>query len=216
MRALVLCDDRAHPAALTRDGLTGLGECGYEFDYLEDPAQWSAERMAAYGLVIFSKANNWSRAEAAPWATEETGVAFVNYVSQGNSVLFLHSGTALYNNAPSLCGLMGGIFVGHPAQCPVTVEPTAAHALTAGSTPFTLKDEHYQMAMNDPNVDLFLHTTSEHGSQPGGWTRTEGMGRVAVMTPGHHLEIWHHPSYQALLRNTLAWCSATTNQGTQA
>ena len=213
MRALVLCDDRAHPAALTRDGLTGLGECGYEFDYLEDPAQWSAERMAPYGLVIFSKANNWSRAEAAPWATEETGVAFVNYVSQGNSVLFLHSGTALYNNAPSLCGLMGGIFVGHPAQCPVTVEPLADHTLTAGSTPFTLKDEHYQMAMNDPNVDLFLHTTSDHGTQPGGWTRTEGKGRVAVMTPGHHLEIWHHPSYQALLRNTLAWCSATTNQG---
>ncbi len=213
MRTLVLCDDAAHPASLTRDGLMGLGDCGYEFDYLENPDDWSAERMAAYGLVIFSKANNRSRSESAPWATEETGAAFVDYVRQGNSILFLHSGTALYNNAPSLCNLMGGIFVGHPAQCPVTVAPRADHPLTTGSDTFTLKDEHYQMAMNDPNVDLFLHTTSEHGTQPAGWTRAEGKGRVAVMTPGHHLEIWHHPAYQALLRNTLAWCSATTKQG---
>ena len=209
MRTLVLCDDSAHPAALTRDGLTGLGDCGYEFEWLENPDDWSAERMANYPLVIFSKANNRSRGESAPWATEEIGAAFVDYVRRGNSILFLHSGTALYTNAPSLCTLMGGVFVRHPAQCPVTVEPVADHPLTAGSTPFTLKDEHYQMAMNDPNVDLFLHTTSEHGTQPAGWTRQEGNGRVCVMTPGHNLEIWHHPAYQALLRNTLAWCRAT-------
>ncbi len=209
MRTLVLCDDAAHPAALTRDGLTGLGDCGYEFEWLENPDDWSADGMAAYPLVIFSKANNRSRTESAPWATEEIGAAFVDYVRRGNSILFLHSGTALYTNAPALCNLMGGVFVRHPAQCPVTVEPVVEHPLTAGSAPFTLKDEHYQMAMNDPNVDLFLHTSSEHGTQPAGWTRQEGKGRVAVMTPGHNLEIWHHPSYQALLRNTLAWYSAT-------
>ena len=53
---------------------------------------------------------------------------------------------------------------------------------------------------------LFLHTTSEHGRQPAGWTRTEGKGRVCVLTPGHNLAIWHHPSYQAILRNSLKWC----------
>ena len=34
MNTLVLCDDSAHPASLTRDGLAGLGnDCGYEFDW---------------------------------------------------------------------------------------------------------------------------------------------------------------------------------------
>ncbi|MEZ4713552.1 MAG: ThuA domain-containing protein [Caldilineaceae bacterium] len=209
MRTLVLCDDSAHPAALTQDGLTGLGECGYEFDWQTNPDEWSAAEMNGYPLVIFSKANNRSRTESAPWADEEIGAAFVDYVRQGGNILFLHSGTALYGNAPALCQLMGGVFVRHPAQCPVTVEPLVGHPLTAGSAAFTGKDEHYQMEMNDPNVDLFLHTVSEHGTQPGGWTRTEGQGRVCVLTPGHNLEIWHHPSYQALLRNCLAWCAKT-------
>ena len=208
MRTLVLCDDSAHPASLTRDGLAGLGDGGHQFDWCEDPDQWSAERMDSYPLVIFSKANNRSRADSAPWATEETGKAFADYVQRGNSVLFLHSGTALYDDAPSLCRLMGGVFAGHPAPCPVTVEPYDGHPLTAGSEAFTLPDEHYQMAMNDPNVDLFLETVSEHGTQPAGWTRTEGDGRVCVLTPGHYLDIWHHPSYQTLLNNSLAWCRA--------
>ena len=211
MRTLVLCDDTAHPAALTRDGLSALGDCGYEFDWQEDLSTWSAEGIDRYRLVIFSKANNRSHLDSAPWVTEKGAAAFVDYVSQGKGMLFLHSGTALYGNAPSLCRLMGGVFVGHPAQCPVTVEPHDGHPLTAGSATFTAKDEHYQMEMNDPDVDHFLNTMSEHGSQPGGWTRTEGKGRVCVLTPGHNLEIWHHPSYQAILLNCLAWCANTSN-----
>ena len=207
MRTLVLCDDEWHPASLTRDGLGGLGECGYEFDWQEDPAEWSAEGMSNYPLVIFSKANNRTQADPSPWADEKIGTAFVNYVEAGNSILFLHSGTALYQDTPSLCKLMGGVFVGHPAQCPVTVEPLADHPLTVGSSAFTGHDEHYQMEMNDPNVDHFLSTTSEHGTQPGGWTRTQGKGKVCVLTPGHNLPIWHHPSFQALLRNSLNWCA---------
>ncbi len=207
MRTLVFCDDSAHPASLTRDGLAALGQRDLQFDWVEDPTGWSTDSLNQYPLVIFSKANNRSRADHEPWASEETGQAFVDYVAGGSGLLVLHSGTALYDNTPSFCSLMGGIFTGHPPQCPVTVDPTADHPLTAGSEPFTLKDEHYMMEMNDPNVDVFLYTESEHGRQPAGWTRTEGEGRVCVLTPGHNLEVWRHPSYQSLLRNGLAWCS---------
>lgn len=206
MRTLVICDDSAHPTTLTREGLGGLGDCDHEFEWQEDPGQWSEEQMNEFPLVIFSKANNTSGSDPKPWADEAIGEAFVKYVTQGNSVLFLHSGTALYGKAPSLCNLMGGSFVGHPPQCPVTVELEEGHPLTTGSAPFTLKDEHYEMEMNDVTVDIFLHTSSEHGRQPAGWTRSEGKGRVCVLTPGHNLSIWHHPSYQAILRNSLNWC----------
>ena len=207
MRTLVFCDDSAHPASLTRDGLAALGKCGLEFDWVEDPSAWRSESLDQYRLVIFSKANNRSQTDHAPWAAEETGQAFVDYVTAGNGILFLHSGTALYDNAPSICRLMGGIFTGHPPQCPVTVSPRADHPLAKDSSPFTLMDEHYMMEMNDPNVELFLDTESEHGRQPAGWTRTEGDGRVCVLTPGHNPEVWRHPSFQALLRNSLAWCN---------
>ena len=213
MRTLVFCDDSAHPASLTRDGLADLGQSSLQLDWVEDPAGWSTDSLNQYPLVIFSKANNRSRADHEPWASEETGKAFADYVAGGSGLLVLHSGTALYDNTPSFCSLMGGKFTGHPPQCPVTVAPLTGHPLAAGSTSFTLMDEHYMMEMNDPDVDIFLHSESEHGSQPAGWTRTEGKGRVCVLTPGHNPEVWRHPSFQALLRNSLDWCKPDTNRG---
>jgi len=213
MRTLVLCDDSAHPGALTRAGLLGLGDCGLRFDWLEDPDRWSAERMAEYPLVIFSKANNRSQTDSAPWATETEGRALADHVARGNGLLVLHSGSALYDDSPSLRRLMGGVFAGHPPQCPVTVQPQPGHPLTRGSSAFTLRDEHYRMAMNDPQVDLFLRTASEHGTQPAGWTRRHGAGRVCMLTPGHNPEVWQHPAYQCILRNCLAWCGPDAGQG---
>ena len=67
--------------------------------------------------------------------------------------------------------------------------------------------------MNDPHVDLFLHTTSQHGTEPAGWTRTHGTGRMCVLTTGHNPEVWQQPSYRSLLRNCLAWCREGAMQG---
>jgi type 1 glutamine amidotransferase len=119
----------------------------------------------------------------------------------------VHSGSAGYKETPVLRALMGGVFDHHPPQCEVTVEPVEGHPLTAGSAPFTVKDEHYHMLLDDAGADLFLTTTSEHGTQPGGWTRTEGAGRVCMLTPGHNVEVWLEPSFQILLGNALRWCA---------
>jgi type 1 glutamine amidotransferase len=62
------------------------------------------------------------------------------------------------------------------------------------------------MSQDDSQLDIFLTTHSENSEQPGGWRRTEGTGRVAVLTPGHNLAVWLHPEYQALLLNVLRWC----------
>jgi type 1 glutamine amidotransferase len=138
--------------------------------------------------------------------TDTVQAAFSEYVDRGNGLLAIHSGTAEYDQIPVLRSLLGGVFSSHPEQCPVTVRPHSGHPLCAGSAPFTLKDEHYFMAMDDPQVDVFVTTRSEHGEQPGGWRRLQGTGRVAVLTPGHNVEIWLHPSFRALLLNSLRWC----------
>lgn len=204
---LVLCDDQWHPAAVARTGLAALGNGEFSFDWIEDAGDWSAQRMAGYRLTVLVKANNVSSTDTTPWMTDDVQAAFLDYVRQGNGLLAIHNGTAGYLDAAVLRGLLGGVFVRHPSQCPVTMEPRPGHPLTAGSAPFTLKDEHYFMALDDAEADLFLTTTSEHGTRAGGWTRSEGAGRVCVLTPGHHVEVWLHPAYQALIRNALRWCS---------
>lgn len=206
MQTLVLADDRYHPARIARTGLEALGDCGFTFDWIENGDDWSAERLAAYPVVVLVKANNISFSDERPWMTPEIADDLRNHVRAGNSLLTIHSGTAGYKETAVLRNLIGGLFVRHPKQCPVTVEPQAGHPLTAGSAAFTEVDEHYFMEMAEEPVGYFLQTVSEHGTQPGGWTRNEGDGRVCVLIPGHNVEVWLNPAYQVLLRNALRWC----------
>ena len=206
MRILVLCDDYWHPARTARTGLAPLEDAGFAFDWIEHARDWSAQRMAAYPVVILTKSNNVSSFDRSPWVTDEVQAAFRAYVRSGKGLLVIHSGSADYQELPVLRSVLGGVFASHPPQCPVTVIPREGHPLTASSTPFTLQDEHYMMELDDTQADVFVTTTSEHGTQPGGWTRTEGAGRVCMLTPGHNLPVWLHPSYQTLIHNALRWC----------
>jgi len=206
MKVLVLCDDYWHPAQIPREGLGALQNTEFTFDWIENPNDWSPERMTEYPLVIFTKSNHISSSDKTEWMTDAIQIAFAEYVRKGNGLLAIHSGTAGYQETPLLRSLLGGVFIRHPEQCPVTIEPKSGHPLAAGCDPFTSKDEHYFMALDDPQADVFMTTKSEHGEQPGAWTRTEGEGRVAVLTPGHNVEVWLHPAFQALMLNAMRWC----------
>lgn len=209
MNVLVLCDDYWHPAKTARAGLAPLADAGYRFDFIENAHDWSAEKMAGYPVVLFTKSNDVSQEDRSEWMTDAVQAAFADYVRGGGGLLVMHSGLAGYTETPVFRALLGGVFEHHPPQCPVTVEPDAAHPLSAGSEPFTLQDEHYHMILDGTDGDLTLYVTaqSEHGMQPAGWTREEGDGRVCVLTPGHNVEVWLHPSYQTLIRNGLNWCA---------
>jgi len=206
IRILVLCNDPWHPARTVRAGLTGLQKDQFAFDWVEDVREWAPELIRAYPLVILARSNGASGGDPAGWMTPAVESVFAEYVRQGNGLLAIHSGTADYDQAPLLRALLGGVFARHPEPCPVTVEPRDGHPLCIGSTSFTLVDEHYFMTVDDPQMDVFMTTRSRHGEQPGAWRRTAGRGRVAVLTPGHTVEVWQHPSFQNLLLNSLRWC----------
>lgn len=207
MRILVICDDRWHPASVVREGLTPLAGAGFSFDFVERANDWSAEAMGEYPLVLFTKANNAAADDETPWVDEKVEQAFVHYVQRGGGLLVVHSGTAGYRETTTLRALFGGVFTRHPKQCPVEVQPLKGHPLCRDSAAFKLVDEHYFMELDDEGADVFMQTQSEHGTQPGGWTRSKGRGKVCVLSPGHNLEVWLHPSYQALLSNAIHFCA---------
>lgn len=207
MHFLVVLGDEWHSAEVPKAGLDGLAQHGFEFHWLENVDELSAQQLDAYPLVILAKANYFSGVGEGPWATEQMQQAFVDHVRRGGGLLVLHSGAAGYENAVRLRQLMGGAFREHPDQCPVLIEPSTSHLLTRGCDSFEMHDEQYVMELDDPRAEIFLLTKSEHGEQPAGWVRREGEGRVCVLTPGHNRDVWLHPSYQKLLLNALRWCS---------
>ncbi|WP_179281103.1 ThuA domain-containing protein [Paenibacillus sp. XY044] len=213
MKILVLCDDNWHPADVVKGGLEPLRTKGFDFHYiLETDVEWqeSLERLLTeYDLLILAKSNRVSVLKEQPWITAQTVGLLQRYVSAGGGLLVLHSGTVGYADLGDMRRLVGGGFRHHPEQCSVTVEPVQDTEITRGVQAFTEKDEHYFVDMADPgDAEVFMVTRSEHGEQPGGWTRTEGNGRVCVMTPGHNLAVWLQPTYQHLLQQALVWTAS--------
>ncbi|MGI6368988.1 MAG: ThuA domain-containing protein [Anaerolineae bacterium] len=204
MRVLVLCDDYWHPGKVARAGLAQISSL--EWDIIEPAGEWSAEKMSGYPVVLFAKSNEITATQREPWVTPAVEQAFVDYVRAGGGLLAIHSGT-VYKQLPTMRALLGGAFDHHPPQCPVTIQPLQGHPLTAGVEPFTVQDEHYHMLLDDAGADVFMTTSSEHGEQPGGWTRLEGQGRVCVLTPGHTEQAFTHPGMSRLICNAVAWCA---------
>lgn len=212
MRVLVFCDDLYHPATTVRTGLAPLAASGsFAFDWVENAAGWNPSELWRYSIALLSKSNVCSATDRTPWLVGPTEGALGEFVRAGGGLVAVHSGTAGYKDVPGVRTVLGGVFDHHPPPAPVSVEPVSGHPLTAGVPgPFTIHDEHYQMIMDDPAADVFLHTRSEYGRQPAGWRRGVGAGRVCVLTPGHFAEVWMQPDFQRLLTNALQWAAART------
>jgi type 1 glutamine amidotransferase len=204
-RVLVICGDAWHSAETIRRGMMPLRGSGFEFEYLEGDAGNLAARLPDFSVVALAKANMISATDQRPWVAPPAVLALQDHLRRGRGVVAIHAGTSRYESSPEMMALIGGLFEHHPEQCAVTVEPCANHPLAAAVAEFTVRDEHYFMAMSDAASVVFLHSRSAHGVQPAGWTRAVQGGRVCVLTPGHNLKAWLHPEFQKLLLNALRW-----------
>ncbi len=59
------------------------------------------------------------------------------------------------------------------------------------------------------DADVFLESVSDTpaGTQPAGYTRLIGKGRLCVLTPGHTLSALSNPEYLKMIANALRWCA---------
>lgn len=206
MKIGVICDDYWHPGSVVEAGLAPLKETGLEFSIMKDATNFAIEKMQEYPVIIFSKSNHVSATNREKWMTSEIQQAFVEYIETGGSLLVIHSGIAGYGEEKVFTNLIGSTFLQHPEQCPVTIQPLKKHPITAEVENFIEKDEHYFVDIISEDVDVFMITTSKHGAQVGGYTRHQGKGKIAVLTPGHNQEVWLHPNYQKMLKNAIEWC----------
>ena len=193
MNAGVLCDDRWHPAEVVEQGMGPLQSGDTVLEFLRDTKGWSLERMRQYDVLVVSKGNGRAEGEEQDWLTEEVQRNFRDFVAAGGGLLVCHSGTVGYPDELIFRSLVGGVFARHPHQCPVTLDYRGDFGLDEHDpATITVFDEHYFVEVAD-DINVFLTSTSTNGTQSAGWTRTEGKGRVCVLTPGHNLAVWLQP-----------------------
>jgi len=224
MRVLLLCDDRFHPGSIPIAGCEPLKEKGFELDIIQNANEFDPAKLGSYATVIMSKSDHTSNQDLSPWKTDAIQDAFVKYVENGGGLLVSHSGTVAGTHTDKLNKLVGCRFTHHPPKCPVTVQAMKPHPITEGVGMFCETDEHYHLEILANDIDILAaayappqgdeskYKTEPNNNTPGGivatgYVRTQGKGRVCVLTSGHTLEAWLNPDFQRMLVNALGWCA---------
>ena len=224
MRILLICDDYWHPGQVPIDGLAPLKDRGFEFDIIKDAGDFKIEMLADYPVVIMCKCDQISPEDKTSWKTDSVQQAFVEYVENGGGLIVIHTGLVPGKNTEVLDRLTGSYFTFHPADCPVTVQPVKPHPVTEGVEMFCEVDEHYRLDIIADDVDIIMASYSPpqgdeskiseepyHNTRAwigaAAYVRSQGKGRVCVLTPGHLLPVWLNPQYQRVLENALKWCA---------
>jgi len=223
MRVLLLCDDYWHPAQLLIDGVAPLAADGFQFDIITNAKDFTPNTLSSYPVVLLAKSDEVSHEDKTPWKTEAVQKAFVSYVEDGGGLVVAHSGITAGEQTEALDHLIGCRFVYHPNACPVTVQPIKSHPVTEGVGMFCETDEHYRLVILASDADILMASYSPpQGTEdkyqedpynntqawicPAGYVRTQGKGRVCVLTPGHLLPVWLNPQYRRTIANALKWC----------
>jgi type 1 glutamine amidotransferase len=223
MRVLLICDDYYHSGQVAIDGVEPLKKEGFQFDIISNANDFSSDMLKQYPVVLICKMDEISQTDKQPWKTEAVQNAFAGYVKEGGGLLAVHSATVPSANIASLDKMLGCRFLGHPNNCPVTVQPVKPHPVTEGVGLFCEVDEHYRIEITSPDADILLASYSPPQGEeskyetepyfnttaaiyPAGFVRALGKGRICVLTPGHLLAVWLNPQFQKLLSNAIKWC----------
>lgn len=202
MKLVILCDDYWHPGQVIEEGFSFIREkIDADMSVIYDAREFDPAILDTTDVFVFAKSDNTTQSNTSPWMNDGVIAAFERYVANGGGFIGLHSGTC-YNKFPRIKAFLGGAFLFHPEQCPVRFDAIAKHPITAGVEPFLAKDEHYQMDTLE-GIAILGATSSEHNAQAGAWVKELGLGKIAVITPGHNIEMFQQPGMQTLLINAV-------------
>ena len=221
MRVLLICDDYWHPGQIVIDGINRLDKNDYQFDIITNADDFSPDMLKAptkdsrhsisnsfnYPAVLLCKMDEAASADRQPWKTEAVQNAFIDYVEGGGGLVAVHSAVVSGKKTDTLDKLIGCRFLSHPDACTVTVKPVKPHPVTEEISLFCETDEHYKIEIIAPDADILLASYSQDAVCAAGYVRTQGRGRICVLTPGHTQEVWQNPQFQRLIANAFKWVS---------
>ncbi len=168
----------------------------------EDPAEFSAGRLARYRAVVFLNTTGDVLSAAQQRALE-------GYVRAGGGFVGVHSATDTEYDWPFYGELVGAYFARHPAVQEATVRVVdRTHESTAHLPPTWVRtDEWYDFRGNPREHVRVLLTVDESSYEGGGmgsdhpiaWSREYAGGRSFYTGLGHTVESYAEPAFRAHL-----------------
>lgn len=216
--AYVFTDDFGHPKSTILPLLPKIFDYGKWHVCAMDSIEDICLMPTAPDLIVTFQVGNRGIIDNQPSWYESSPFTYqwMRWVREdGCGLLIIHGGLCFIPaDHPVIIHGTIGHFSGHPAACPVHIEPIMGknHPITDGITPFDIEsDEHFQIdGIDETKMNILAYSTSETGGrQPAVWTNEVGCGRVAVLTPGHASEKVRPLEYPQMIRmmsQAVSWC----------
>jgi type 1 glutamine amidotransferase len=195
-------------------GLALLDQLGTQHDFTvtktEDGADFSAENLAKYAVVVFMNASG-------ELLDDTQQAAFERYIQAGGGYVGVHCASCGEDAWAWYGDLVGARFLGHPAIQEVTIKvENHAHPSTAELPDVWVRDEEpYNFEMN-PRANVTVLATFDESTYEGGsmgadhpiaWYHEFEGGRSWYTGLGHISEGYMEENFVKLLRGGVLWAA---------
>jgi type 1 glutamine amidotransferase len=191
-------------------------ENGFAVEASDDPAVFTAERLARYRALIFANSNN----EA--FENESQRAAFQQYMQKGGGFVGIHSASGSERNWPYFWSVTGGKFLRHPKLQKFTVRVKDGQHASTRHLPVTFEweDECYFLEYLNPDLHPLLvtdpaklddparaaHPSALVGdSLPLAWTIQADGIRAFYTALGHKKEHYANPLFAKHILGGILW-----------
>ena len=135
---------------------------------------------------------------------------------QGHGFLGVHSATDTFKDYRPYWDMIGGTFNGHPwganSRVTITVHEPDHPICRPWGREFEIRDEIYRFRNWQPHkvrvlMSLNMEKTALKAPYhvPVAWVKQYGKGRVAYISLGHRVDVWHNPKYRQCLLGAIRW-----------
>ncbi|MDB4292579.1 ThuA domain-containing protein [Maribacter sp.] len=176
---------------------TALTKDGINITYTEDVDDLNSANLDLYdGLIVYANHESINSCQEK---------ALLDFVSEGNAFIPIHSASFCFKNSPEYIDLVGAQFMEHDTLTFSASITNKEHPLMKNVTDFEAWDETYVHAKIADDITVLMERVDGDHREPWTWVKEYGEGKVFYTASGHDERVWNHPGFQNLVREGILW-----------
>lgn len=221
IRALLLTGDVYHSETMQElQWRRVVGDAPWTLLVTRNAACVTPDVIDSLDLLVLCRSAGWDAVGFSPdliveereapgyFMTDETERSIIGNVRDRGMGLIATHCTVYHPDRTAFLGLLGVAAVSKPAfnDNPLFDITGPGHPVMRGVGSLKqIQEQIWPVSCTDDTEPLLTLRRKNGVSAPGGWCRTEGAGRVVVLTPGHMFDIYIQANYRRILWNAANW-----------
>ncbi|MFK7811907.1 MAG: PVC-type heme-binding CxxCH protein [Maribacter sp.] len=176
---------------------TALTKDGINITYTEDLTELNNKNLSLYdGLIVYANHESIS-------PPQEN--ALLDFVSEGNAFIPIHSASFCFKNSPAYIDLVGAQFMEHGTGTFTASITDKEHPIMKDVSEFSAWDETYVHDKIADDITVLMERVEGDHREPWTWVKEYGKGKVFYTASGHDERVWDNPGFHKLIREGVLW-----------